>query len=210
MSTTLKDRVRSGIVAQFGRPTGVAGQAVGWVMAARHSNRHRNEWVVSLLDVEPTDRVLEIGFGPGIAVRELAQRAFKGKIYGVDHSEVMARQATRRNAVAVCSGLVQLHVGAVDALPELPEALDKILAVNSLQFWPEPVTRLEELLARLRPGGRIAIAQQPRCPGATEATSRHAATKIERLLTDAGFTEVRVETLGLEPPVACVLASRRV
>jgi hypothetical protein len=46
----------------------------GWVMAHRPSNRQRNSWVVSLLDVRPADRVLEIGFGPGLAIGELSRR----------------------------------------------------------------------------------------------------------------------------------------
>ncbi len=62
------------VVGQFMRPHGPGGHVTGWVMAHRSSNRRRNRWVVSLLDVQPTDRVLEIGFGPGIAVRELAAR----------------------------------------------------------------------------------------------------------------------------------------
>jgi hypothetical protein len=44
-------------------------------MAHRPSNAQRNRWVVSLLDVQPTDRVLEIGFGPGIAIQELSWSA---------------------------------------------------------------------------------------------------------------------------------------
>ena len=95
----------------------------------------------------------------------------------------------------------------VERLPAFDEPLDAILAVNSLGFWTEPAQRLADLRALLRPGGRIAIATQPRCPGATAATSAHAAVEIENLLHEAGFSRTRVETLGLEPPVVCVLAT---
>ncbi|MFB9881761.1 methyltransferase domain-containing protein [Planobispora siamensis] len=70
-------------------------------MAHRRSNRQRNRWVVSLLDVQPTDRVLEIGPGPGLAVAELAGRATRGRVYGIDRSQVMVRQAGRRNAAGI-------------------------------------------------------------------------------------------------------------
>jgi SAM-dependent methyltransferase len=80
-----------------------------------------------------------------------------------------------------------------------------ILAVNSLGFWPAPAERLGELRRRLRPGGRIAIASQPRCPGATASTSRNAARRIEALLRDAGYTNTRTHTLDLDPPVVCIL-----
>jgi hypothetical protein len=57
----VKRAVIAAIVGQFGHPRGMAGSVAGWVMARRPSNRQRNRWVVSLLDVQPTDRVLEIG-----------------------------------------------------------------------------------------------------------------------------------------------------
>ena len=59
------------------------------------------------------------------------------------------------------------------------------------------------------PGGRIAIASQPRCPGATADTSRDAAREIEGLLAEAGFTHLSTQALPLSPPVACVLAQGR-
>lgn len=106
------------IVGQFGHPQGTAGSVAGWVMAHRPSNRQRNSWVVSLLDVQPTDRVLEIGFGPGLAIAELSRRVGdSGHVYGIDHSEVMLRLATRRNASAIAAGRVTLSRASVDQLP---------------------------------------------------------------------------------------------
>lgn len=203
---TLKQQVGRRVVGQFMDPHGLGGHVSGWVMAHRGSNRRRNTWVVSLLDVQPTDRVLEIGFGPGIAIGELAQRATEGVVIGVDHSEVMVRLARRRNAAAVRSGRVDLRFASVDALPELDGVLDKILSVNSMGFWPDPVARLSELRCRLRTGGAIAIASQPRCPGATQETSAGAAREIDSALLAAGFSRTHVERLELDPPVVCVIA----
>lgn len=177
-------------------------------MALRGSNRQRNRWVVSLLDVQPTDRVLEIGFGPGIAVAELARRADRGRVYGIDHSAVMVRQASRRNAAAVRAGRVRLTRASVDDLPGFDgEPLDVIVAVNTVGFWPRPVDQLARLRGLLRHGGRIALASQPRCPGATADTTVRAGEELRDLLLRAGFSEPRTETLALTPPVACVIAT---
>jgi ubiquinone/menaquinone biosynthesis C-methylase UbiE len=179
----------------------------GWVFAHRPSNRQRNRWAVSLLGPRPAERVLEIGFGPGVAVAELA-RAGAGQVYGIDHSAVMLRQASRRNAAAIRAGRVTLLNASVDQLPpDLNGPFDAILAVNSLGFWPAPAERLAELRGRLAPGGRVAIVSQPRCHGATAGTSRGAADEIGNLLRSAGFTQLRTETLPLRPPVVCVLAA---
>ena len=205
---TVKRAVIAAIVSQFGHPRGAAGSAAGWVLAHRPSNRQRNSWAVSLLEVQPTDRVLEIGFGPGLAIAELSRRVGDpGHVYGIDHSDVMLRLATRRNASAIAAGRVTLSRASVDHLPlPLIGPFDAILTVNSVGFWPAPIERLAELRQRLGPGGRIAIASQPRCPGATASTSRDAAREIEVLLQNAGYTQIRTETLDLKPPVVCVLA----
>jgi SAM-dependent methyltransferase len=203
------------VVGQAHHPRGAAGSVNGWMFAHRPSNRQRNRWVVSLLDVQAAERVLEIGFGPGLAIAELA-RAGAGHVYGVDHSDVMVRQASRRNAAAIRAGRVTLIEASADQLPAALDrgsggrfngAFDAILAVNSLGFWPAPAERLAELRGRLAPGGRIAIASQPRCPGATAGTSRRAADEIGDLLRSAGFTQLHTETLPLSPPVICVLAT---
>jgi protein-L-isoaspartate O-methyltransferase len=195
------------VIGQAHHPRGVAGRVTAWEMAHRPSNRQRSVWVVSLLGVQPGDRVLEIGFGPGLAVAELA-RAGAGHVYGIDHSDVMVRQASRRNSTAIRAGRVTLIRASVDQIPSaLDGPFDAILAINSLAFWPAPVQQLADLRRRLAPGGRIAIASQPRCPGATADTSRSAAREIEDLLTGAGFTHLSTQTLPLSPPVACVLAT---
>nr|SBO93029.1 hypothetical protein BN4615_P2543 [Nonomuraea gerenzanensis] len=206
----LKRSIIKTLVGQFGHPRGLAGRAVGWVMAHRSSNRRRNLWIAALLDVRPTDRILEVGFGPGIAIAELSRRiGSAGHLYGVDHSEVMLRQASRRNAAAIMAGRVTLTCASVADLPAtLNGPFDVIYAVNSLGHWPDPAERLRELGGRLVPGGRMALVSQPRTPGATAQTSLKVAREIQDLLESVGLRHEKTDTLGLDPPVVCVLAAR--
>src|SRR5580692_5640167 len=133
------------VIGQAHHPRGAAGRVTAWEMASRPSNRQRNRWVAALLEVRPTDTVLEIGFGPGLAIEALA-RADAGHVYGVDHSAVMLRQAARRNAAAIRAGRVTLINASADQLPpDLSGPFDVILAVNSLGFWSAPADRLAEL-----------------------------------------------------------------
>ena len=201
----LRQRVTAAVRAQFGRPTGFWGRAAGLLMAHRTSNRRRNAWAVSLLDVRPEDRVLEIGFGLGIAIRELGRLARKGYVCGIDHSELMLRRAKRLNAEGLRRGVVDLRLGSVDELPAFDALFDKILAVNTNMFWSEPVARLAELRRLLRPGGQIAVAYQPRGPGVRDETSAAKGREIAVALIRARFTEVRLETIRLKPAVVCAL-----
>ncbi len=203
----MKQRLVRSVVRQFHHPTGPGGHVAGWVMGRRSSNVQRNRWAVKLLDVRPTDRVIELGCGPGVAVAALASRAARGLVVGVDHSAVMLRQARRRNAAAIGAGRVRLIHAPVEYLQHADGPFDAALAVNTVGFWSEPTVRLGELGRVLRPGGRIALVSQPRCPGATATTSAAAGDELAAMLVEAGFEDLRFETLDLDPPAACVLAS---
>jgi SAM-dependent methyltransferase len=198
--------LRQAIVRQFGQPTGLVGRLVGLVMAARPSNRERNRRTIELLEIQPEDRVLEIGYGPGLAVQWAAERAVRGKVVGVDHSDPMHAQAARRNARAIEAGLVELHIASVDALPAFTSPFDKIFAVNVHLFWPDPVRALARLAAVMKPGGTIALTFQPRSRGATNEETRRGAERIAESLRAAGFGDVRAEILPMKPVDAvCVL-----
>ena len=201
----LRQRAIDAVRAQFGRPTGLRGCAAGLLMAHRPSNRRRNAWAVSLLDVQRDDRVLELGFGPGLAIRELSRIAAEGYVCGIDHSELMLRWARRRNADGLRRGVVDLRLGSFDELPAFDAPFDKILAVNAMLFRSDPVARLAEFRRLLRPGGLIAVAYQPRGPGATDETSVAKGREIAAALIRAGFSEVRLETMRLKPAVVCAL-----
>lgn len=179
---------------------------MGWVLGRRSSNVRRNRWAVELLDVQTTDRVLELGCGPGVAIAALARRATHGLVVGVDHSEVMIRQARRRNAAAIGTGRVRLAHASVERLDVGDGPFDAALAVNTAGMWAEPAAQLRNLSRMLRPGGRIALVSQPRCPGADAATSAAAAKQLAALLSEAGFEDLRTHTLDLDPPAVCVLA----
>lgn len=200
------------LLRQFQKPTGFLGRVAGWIMASRGSNRERSLWSIERLGVRPGDRVLEIGFGPGVALRRLAELAGEGRVIGLDHSEVMHSQAMRRNAAGIRAGRVELYRGGVESLAELPGLagpFDRVLAVNCFQFWAEPGARLREIHARMAPGGRIALTVQPRQRGATNADARARGEQMAGLLEEAGFTQVERATLALAPVDAvCVTATR--
>ena len=206
----MPSRLQSGLVAQFHRPSGALGHVAGWVMSRRASNVDRNEWTVSLLDIQPEDHVLEIGFGPGLAVARAAQRALHGRVVGIDHSEVMWRQASRRNRAAIRRGLVELRRAGVSELAQIEGRFDKIFTVNCLMFWPDPKQTLSTLCARLEPGGVLAVTHQTRKPGATESDVTSAEEGIRAQLESAGLELLRCERLPLAPVAAsCLLAKRR-
>ena len=201
--------LRRRLVAQFGHPRGFLGRVVGWTMSLRASNVARNRWTVALLAVEPEHRVLEVGFGPGIGIAALAERAHRGIVVGMDHSEAMLRQAKRRNRAAIRAGRVRLEIGTYEDLPPFEAPFDRIMAVNALLFSEDPGSVVRRLRERLRPGGQLAVTFQSRARRANDADSRRGGEKLAMLFREAGLEDVRLETLPLRPNAAvCVLGSR--
>jgi len=200
---SLASRLRN----QFHRPSGTLGHVAAWILANRKSNRERNLWSVGLLEIEPHDRVLEIGCGPGVALQAISESATQGFVVGVDHSATILAHARRRNTRAIAKGQVQLVEAPLESLPNFDAPFDKVLAVNVLMFAEDTDAVLRAIRGRMRVGGRIAVTQQSRKPGATDEDSVRAAQTLTATLERCGFTNARVETLPLEPVcAACVLA----
>ncbi len=160
------------LISQFMKPNGFLGYLAGFIMAHRPTNRERNFWTLSLLVIKPDDRVLEIGFGPGVAIQNICKIVTDGFVVGIDHSPVMVRQARKRNRVAMNEGRADLMLASVLDLPHFSEPFDKVFAINAFQFWEEPLEILKNLKGILKPGGLIALTLQPGIKKATDADAK--------------------------------------
>jgi ubiquinone/menaquinone biosynthesis C-methylase UbiE len=196
------------VAAQFGKPSGFLGSIAGFIMANRSSNIERNEWGISLLDLQPSDHVLEVGFGPGVAIQIMCDSVTDGTIYGIDHSELMVRKASDRNKNATVSGKVKLILASVSDLPSFDHPIDKVIDMNTFQFWNDPVNSLKEIKQIMTPHGVIAIVHQPRKPGATDQDSTDAGDRFSKSLEEAQFKDIRIEKKLMKPvSTVCVLGT---
>jgi ubiquinone/menaquinone biosynthesis C-methylase UbiE len=138
----------------FGRPKGFLGRLGGVIMA--RANRDAAKQVIKLLDLRLDDKVLEVGFGPGVGIQLLLERVTRGWVAGVDQSQEMVRQAAARNANALRNRRVDLRYGSVERLPFADETFDKAFAINSM-LWPDARAGLQEIRRVLKTGGTVAL-----------------------------------------------------
>ena len=179
----------------FGHPQGLLGRLGGIVMARMNASAAAE--IVDLLDVATSDRVLELGFGPGVGIGLLAERVSTGYVCGVDPSLEMVEQGTKRNLQAIRRGVVELRLGAAESLPFAANTFDKALAVNSMQLWTDVEAGLREVLRVLKTGARIAL-------GFTSHSGQRNEGLTDRLQA-AGFSGIDIVE---QKKWFCVLASK--
>lgn len=107
------------------------------------------------LDQVERPLVLDVATGTGRLPLALLGERFRGKIIGLDLSQGMLRQARRKlrpYGDQVC--LIRKDAGH---LPFGEDTFDAVTCVESLEFMPEPLGVLSEMLRVLAPGGVLFV-----------------------------------------------------
>lgn len=201
------------LLPQARRPSGFVGRFVSRSMARQ--NKESNDWTVSLLDVLPTDRVLEVGFGPGTAIKSVVELASEGFVTGIDFSETMVQQASKLNAAGIAAGRVELKCADVSPIRYEDDSFDKVYAVNVIYLWDDLRSVVKELGRVLRSKGILALYMAPPELMDMMGVSRsplftvYDVDDVVKVLEDAGFGEVSVKTKAMAVGTAsCVLATK--
>ena len=185
--------------AQFRRPSGLLGWLVGPLMNWRH--RPLSRWTIEMMGIQPDNFVLDIGCGGGMAIKEMAKIATGGFVAGVDYSEIMVQQALKHNAAAVGARRVAIKSGNISGLPFEDETFDKACAIESFNYWPDPVAGLREVHRVLKSQGLVTITtawnKEMRNPQKYVAMAQkmrfplYSGSEIVEMLTAAGFSHAQ-------------------
>lgn len=182
------------IARQLARPHGLLGRPIGWLMNLH--NAAMNEFALRLLELAPSDRVLEVGFGGGLVLpRLLAGTQFAA---GVDRSRGVVSRAKTRFADAVKAGRADFREGRVEALPFETASFAKVLTVNTVYFWESLGAGFSEIGRVLAPRGRIVVgflpeARMRRMGMPADIFKLRAPEDVIIALQATGFGSVRVE-----------------
>src|SRR5262249_52278272 len=124
-------------------------------MAAKASERF--VWAVDTLEVQPTDRLLEVGCGHGVAVSLVCERLTTGTITAIDRSPKMIGMARRRNRAYLEAGRAELEATALEDADLGDRRFDKIFAFNVAPFWLQPEAALGAIGGHLVPDGTVYV-----------------------------------------------------
>jgi precorrin-6B methylase 2 len=160
-------------------------------------------WAVEMLELTPSDRLLEIGCGSGAAVSLICDRLSSGRIVAIDRSAAMIKLASKRNREHLASGKVVFHAAALDEVALGRQRFNKAFAVNVGLFSQQPARELEILRRHMAPGGTVFLFNQPPTAGKAHLL----AERMAEALRAGGFLIQRVTLKEMRPaPTACVVA----
>lgn len=117
------------------------------------------------LNVKENEKILEIGFGTGNSIIELAKSVGNtGKVYGIDISEAMNKITQAKVEKAGLADRVVLECSDATKLPFANDFLDGIFMSFTLELFdlPEIPIVLNECKRVLKPKGRISIVAMSR------------------------------------------------
>jgi ubiquinone/menaquinone biosynthesis C-methylase UbiE len=177
---------------QARKPSGLFGRFVMSKIFDK-GNANLNRFVLELMAVDKTDIILEIGFGTGLLIHQMAKKLENGFVEGIDFSSTMLSIARRNNRKYFVEGKVRLVEGNFDEMPFDSNRFDKICTVNTIYFWPDPEKTTKKIVDILKPEGKFITAfedkeQLKRRPLSDEVFHLYSAVEVKNLFLKVGFS----------------------
>lgn len=109
---------------------------------------------LELMDLQATERILDLGCGTGWASRRMARLATAGEVVGLDVADQMLRRAEQASA-----GIKNVRYvwGSAEKIPAADNYFSKVLSVESFYYYADQAKALDELHRVMAPGGRLFI-----------------------------------------------------
>ena len=198
---------------QARKPSGIIGRFL-MTKIFNDGNAELNSFVKAMLGLQEENKVLEIGFGPGKLINEMAAITTDGVVTGIDFSQVMLEKASELNKQYISKGKVILCKGECSSLPFDNESFDKLCSINTLYFWKEPDTNFSEMFRVIKSGGKIVIGfrddkQMKNLNLSADVFSYYSQEDVVNMLAEAGFANAHIKEKEGRPFVSyCAVANK--
>lgn len=156
-----KDKVNTGqsiedkeLIINARKPVGELGNKI--LDRMNESHESMAQWGVSHLEIKEDSKILDIGCGGGRNIQRFAQQiSDKGRVVGIDYSEVSVEKSIELNQEAMDRGIVNVLHCSVSEMPFYDETFDIVTGFETIYFWPNFVKDLMEVNRVLKKGGLV-------------------------------------------------------
>jgi arsenite methyltransferase len=126
-----------------------------WARAGRgegmeKGHRPVGEQAIEYMNVQPDDRILDVGCGSGWATRLMARKAAAGRVVGIDISDEMIELA---RSTSLEFPNVQYEVATAESLPFSDNEFTQVFSMESLYYYSNMVAALREIHRVTTDGG---------------------------------------------------------
>ncbi|MFB6256513.1 MAG: methyltransferase domain-containing protein, partial [Haloplanus sp.] len=174
-------------------------------------NEEMRAEALELIDLDPDDRVLDVGCGTGFGTEGLLQHT--EHVHGLDQSIHQMEKAFGKFGR---TDRVKFYRGDAERLPFKDDSFDALWSSGSIEYWPNPVDALEEFRRIVKPGGPVLVVG-PNYPRSSVFQRLADAIMLfydeaeaDRMFADAGFDNATHVTMGpaYNPEIAITTLAR--
>lgn len=191
------NKFRAFLANQLGFPKGWFGKLL--IRFLNRNNAMMNDLVLQHLNLQAGDRVLEIGFGGGYLIEQIANTALPQLIVGVEQSQDAIDLCKQRLRTQSNKSAIEFHLADAMELPFADRNFHKICSVNTIYFWTELSKVFGDCLRVLTDDGKLLISYNSKDFLRKQKFAEHGfigyeVSEIESALKMAGFVNVTTIT----------------
>ena len=165
------------------------------------------------IKIQDNDISLDIGCG-GANIKKLLKKSPKGKVFGIDYSDVSVRKSKKVNKLAVKRKRCEILQSNVQELPFADETFDLATAFETIYFWSDIDRSFRQIYRVLKKGGVFMICNESN--GENDKDKKwteiikgmkiYTSKEIKYSLEKAGFTQIETNKNG--KGWLCIVARR--
>ncbi len=152
--------------------------------------------VVKMANLKSNSLVLEVGCGTGYTTYEILKTVDKKNVFAVDISKEQIKIAASKFKN------INIIRGDAEALPFKSSIFDATISAGSIEYWPNPMQGVKEMVRVTKKGGTVVILG-PRLPDnpvlkylATKLMNFFTTTDYVKLLKNAGLKDIKCVEIG--------------
>ncbi|NSB22295.1 ubiquinone/menaquinone biosynthesis C-methylase UbiE [Clostridium beijerinckii] len=154
-----------------------------------------SNWAIEKVDIAESDYILDVGCGGGQTVYNLAKKAKKGQVSGIDISSEAVKSSIEKNKREIENGKVKIYEADVANLPFTSEYFDEITAIQTHIYWDDLKKGLSEIYRVLKIHGQLLIVCEK------DKINYHMKSykendEMKQLLFEIGFKKITINESG--------------
>lgn len=140
---------------QLSKPSGNKGIEIGNKMYLGNLSMIKSS--ISLLNVNDFDKILEIGHGNGKHLPFILTKAYNLSYSGIEVSKLMKKEAEKFSSSISANNQTEfIHYNGIK-IPFKNQFFDRVLSINTIYFWENPLSFLKEIYRVLKKDGKLII-----------------------------------------------------